>query len=94
MRSTRHTLNTRELWCVVVKLHLGRIASIGWARNGELVRIWKEVIVNVAIFWDIASYSPYVKRRFGGTYHFHLQDITAEQKFCLATCYTLVSLLR
>jgi hypothetical protein len=27
----------------------------------------------VAIFWDIAPCSPYVIRRFVGTYHFHLQ---------------------
>jgi hypothetical protein len=27
-----------------------------------------------AIFWDTASCRSYVKRRFGGTYHLHLQD--------------------
>jgi hypothetical protein len=27
----------------------------------------------VAIFKDTASYGLYVKRRFGGTYHLHLQ---------------------
>jgi hypothetical protein len=31
------------------------------------------VTMNVAIFWDIAPCSPYVKRCFGGTYHFLLQ---------------------
>jgi hypothetical protein len=29
--------------------------------------------MNVAIFWDLAPCSPYVNRRFGGTYHLHLQ---------------------
>jgi hypothetical protein len=31
------------------------------------------IIINVAIFWDIAPYSPYVTRRFGGTYQLRLQ---------------------
>jgi hypothetical protein len=31
------------------------------------------VVVNVAIFWDVAPSSSYVKRLFGGTYHRHLQ---------------------
>jgi hypothetical protein len=31
------------------------------------------VVMNVAMFWDIAPYSPYVNRRFGGMYHLHLQ---------------------
>jgi hypothetical protein len=30
--------------------------------------------MNVATFWDIASCSPYVNRRFGGTYHLHFQS--------------------
>jgi hypothetical protein len=29
--------------------------------------------MNVTIFWDIAPCSPYVNRRFGGTYHLYLQ---------------------
>jgi hypothetical protein len=29
--------------------------------------------INVAIFWDIAPCSPPVIRRFGGTYHLHVQ---------------------
>jgi hypothetical protein len=32
-----------------------------------------EVLTTVAIFFDIASYRPYVNRRFGGTYN-HLHD--------------------
>jgi hypothetical protein len=31
------------------------------------------VAMNAAIFWDIAPCSPYVERRFRGTYHLHLQ---------------------
>jgi hypothetical protein len=31
------------------------------------------VVMNVAIFWDIVQCSPEVNRRFGGTYHLHLQ---------------------
>jgi hypothetical protein len=29
--------------------------------------------MNVAVFWNIAPCSPHVSRRFGGTYHLHLQ---------------------
>jgi hypothetical protein len=29
--------------------------------------------MNVAIFWDMALCSLYMNRRFGGTYHLHLQ---------------------
>jgi hypothetical protein len=37
--------------------------------------------MNVAIFWDIMLCSPYVNRRLGGTYYFHLQDRkSAEQE--------------
>jgi hypothetical protein len=36
---------------------------------------------DVAIFWDIAPSTPYVNRRFGGTYHLHLQGRkSAEQE--------------
>jgi hypothetical protein len=35
--------------------------------------ILTEEITKVAIFWDIARCSQYVNRRFGGTYHLHLQ---------------------
>jgi hypothetical protein len=31
------------------------------------------VVMNVATLCDAAPYSPYVNRRFGGTYHFHIQ---------------------
>jgi hypothetical protein len=29
--------------------------------------------MNLAILWDIEQFSLYVNRRFGGTYHLHLQ---------------------
>jgi hypothetical protein len=29
--------------------------------------------LDVVIFWDIAPCSPFVNRRFGGTYHLHAQ---------------------
>jgi hypothetical protein len=29
--------------------------------------------VNIAIFWDTAPCSQFVNRRFGGTYHLHIQ---------------------
>jgi hypothetical protein len=39
------------------------------------------VVMNVAIFWDIAPCSPYVNQRFGGTYHLYLQGKkSAEQE--------------
>jgi hypothetical protein len=31
--------------------------------------------MDAAILWDITPCSPYVKRRFGGTYHLHLQGL-------------------
>jgi hypothetical protein len=31
------------------------------------------VVMNVAVVWDIAPFIPYVNRRFGGSYHLHLQ---------------------
>jgi hypothetical protein len=31
------------------------------------------VVMNVAIFWDIAPRSPYVNRRYEGTYYLHPQ---------------------
>jgi hypothetical protein len=31
------------------------------------------VVMKLDIFWDIAPCSLYISRRFGGTYHFHLQ---------------------
>jgi hypothetical protein len=38
-------------------------------------------LLKIAIFWDIAPCSPYMNRRFGGTYHFHLQGRkSAEQE--------------
>jgi hypothetical protein len=37
--------------------------------------------LNVAILWDMPPQSPYVNRRFGGTYHLHLQGrISAQQE--------------
>jgi hypothetical protein len=41
-----------------------------------------EVVINVAIFWDIAPCGPYMNR-FGGTYHLHLQG-RKSGRFCLA----------
>jgi hypothetical protein len=38
-------------------------------------------VMDVAIFWDMAPSSPYANRRFGGTYHRHLQSRnSAEQE--------------
>jgi hypothetical protein len=31
------------------------------------------IVIDIVIFWDTALCSPYVNRRFGGTYHFHSQ---------------------
>jgi hypothetical protein len=31
------------------------------------------VVMNVVIFLRVAPYSPYVKKRFGGTYHLHFR---------------------
>jgi hypothetical protein len=39
-----------------------------WRKN-----ISKATIVECWIIWDIAPFNPYAKRRFGRTYHFHLQ---------------------
>jgi hypothetical protein len=47
--------------------------------------------MNVAIFWDIAPCSPYVDRRFGGTYYLHLQgQKAAKQKTSVQQVVRLV----
>jgi hypothetical protein len=38
------------------------------------------VVMNVAIFWDIAPCNPYMNHRFVGTYHFHLQGRKSTEK--------------
>jgi hypothetical protein len=43
--------------------------------------VFTALTMEAPIFWDIAPCSPYIKRRFGGMYHLHLQGkITAEQE--------------
>jgi hypothetical protein len=38
------------------------------------------ILLSVAVFRDIAPCSPYMIRRFGGTYHLHLHGgMSAEQ---------------
>jgi hypothetical protein len=37
------------------------------------------VVMDVATFWDIAQCSPHVNRRFGRTYHFHLQGLKSTE---------------
>jgi hypothetical protein len=59
------------------------------------------VVINVAIFWDIVSHSPYVNQRFGGTYHLHLWGKkSAKQETCMqnsakppAACWLLALLI-
>jgi hypothetical protein len=36
--------------------------------------------MNIAIFWDAALCNPYVNRRFGGTYHLHLERRKSTEK--------------
>jgi hypothetical protein len=38
------------------------------------------VVMKISIFWDTAPWSPYMKRRFGGTYHLHLQGLKSEEQ--------------
>jgi hypothetical protein len=50
--------------------------------------------MNVAIFWAIAPCSAYVNKRFGGTYHLHLQGRkSAEQETSLQQLAGLVNLI-
>jgi hypothetical protein len=42
--------------------------------------VFTAVVINVAIFWDIAPCGPYVKRRFGRTYQFYLQDLKSSEQ--------------
>jgi hypothetical protein len=45
------------------------------------VLIFYGTFVNLdVVFWDIASCSPYVKRRFGGTYHLNFQGRNSAEK--------------
>jgi hypothetical protein len=41
-----------------------------------------EVAMKAAIFWIIAPCSPYMKRRFEGTYHAHLQGQPNNKSAC------------
>jgi hypothetical protein len=52
--------------------------------------------MNVAIFWDIVPFSPYVNCDFGEMYHLHLQGKNQpnNKPACsLVTCFALVSCL-
>jgi hypothetical protein len=51
--------------------HYGRDEK--YVQNFVGLEVLIAVVMNVAILWDIASCSPYVSRRFGGTYRLHLQ---------------------
>jgi hypothetical protein len=43
--------------------------------------VLKAVVMKIAIFWNIAPFSPHVNRRFGGMNHVHLQGKeSAEQE--------------
>jgi hypothetical protein len=49
------------------------------------------VFMKFVIFWDIAPCSPYMSRRFGVTYHLHLQgrkisEQETSESSCLTTC--------
>jgi hypothetical protein len=47
----------------------------------EHVMTQADIIVNVAIFWDIAPCNTFVKQRFGRTHYLHLQGLkSAEQQ--------------
>jgi hypothetical protein len=35
--------------------------------------VFTAIVMKIFIFWDIAPCSPYMSRRFGGTYRLHLQ---------------------
>jgi hypothetical protein len=45
--------------------------------------------MNVAIIWNTAQCNPYVNRRFGETYHFHLQMQMKNTVILLAILYLL-----
>jgi hypothetical protein len=47
------------------------------------------VVINVAVFWDTAPCSPYVKRRFGGTYHHHSAHPPATRWFLARLIFDL-----
>jgi hypothetical protein len=44
--------------------------------------------MKIAIFWDIAPCIPYINRRFGGMYRFHLQGRkSTEQETSDSRCF-------
>jgi hypothetical protein len=45
------------------------------------IEVLTAVVIKFAIFWDIAPCSPYMNRRFGGTYHLHLQGANIKHRF-------------
>jgi hypothetical protein len=56
--------------------------------------VFTAVVVKSFIFWDMTPCSPLIfNRRFGRTYHLHLQGRRISQAALPATCFTLVSSL-
>jgi hypothetical protein len=49
------------------------VGSLSWNDSKPSKDFGEASENNVAIFWNLAPCSPYVNRRFGGTYHLHLQ---------------------
>jgi hypothetical protein len=45
------------------------------------------VVMIISFLWDIGVCNPYMNRRFGGTYHLHLQGRkSAEQETSVRAC--------
>jgi hypothetical protein len=52
----------------------------------KVFEVLTAVVTKVSIFWDIASYNPYMNQHFGRTYHPHLQGRkSAEQETSMIT---------
>jgi hypothetical protein len=62
--------NLRILNLGAQSLKVGR--EDGYRKQLKGFEVLSAVVMSAAILWDIAPFSQYTNRRFGGTYHFHL----------------------
>jgi hypothetical protein len=49
------------------------LIDVAKKRQDAGFEVFKAVVMNAAIIWDIAPCSPHVDGRFGRTYHIYLQ---------------------
>jgi hypothetical protein len=58
--------------------------------TGVRFEVFTAVTMNNAVFWDVAPCRCFVNRRFGGTYHLHIQGIRNPRLLVYSYLFTLV----